>query len=105
MVSRRRGSERTARAENTESSLSINLEQLGTGDELRADGAVVLVRPSGLGVGPGKAPADGGIIRFGVDQADVVPQKDAASSPHPRAPFSPAGAIYHRFTVGPYESE
>jgi hypothetical protein len=92
-------------AAKTTSDLSMNVDQFRSGDEFGADGAVVLVGASSLGVGPGKTPADGWIIWFGVNDADVVAKEDAAAATYSCPPLAPSGAIGHAVTVNPDEGE
>lgn len=83
----------------------MNLDQLRPGDEFWTDGSIVLVGTAGLGVRPGEPATDRGIVRLGMDAADVVLQEDAPAATHTGTPFSPPGSVRDAIAVLPNERE
>src|SRR5256885_17235954 len=69
------------------------VHQLGRGDELGTDGAIVLVGAAGLGVGPREAAADGGVVRLCVDGAHFFFFEYAAPPAHPRSSLPPPSTV------------
>jgi hypothetical protein len=74
--------------------LSLDLHQLGPGHELGTNGPVILIRSSGLGVGPGESVTHSRIVVLSVNGADVFPQEHTSSRSHPSAPLTPSGPIH-----------
>src|SRR6185503_19693887 len=74
----------------------MDLQQLGTGRELGADGAIELVGPAGFGVDERKSAADRRVVGPAVDGAGIVLEKNAAALRDPGAPLPPAGPEDHR---------
>jgi hypothetical protein len=77
-----------------------NLRELGSSYELGADRPVVLVRTTGLCIGPGKAATHCGIERLSVDGTEIVFQENASPRLDACSPFPPAGAVDRAATVG-----
>ena len=68
------------------------LHQLRPEDKLRADSAVILIRPAGFGVDPWETPAYSRIVGLRVNGAYVFLQEHAPSSANSRSPLPPACA-------------